>query len=109
MIRFLKNLWSTFKGSSVKQQSSDRVSPSERISRYILHRKGRFSREKRRVKPAAFLPPPNLEMSVYRTGTLDEPEIREIGNKYVAEPQDKKIYLITYVSKLRPRTTRTLG
>lgn len=54
----------------------------ENLARYITS-KGWFSREKNRVKPRAFMPPPDLRLSVYRTYNLSEPEIWKIGLKRV--------------------------
>jgi len=91
MIRYLKTWYTRFKDYTAEVKTIDDIAPSERISRYILSRR-QFSRDKQRVKYAAFLPPPSLEMSVYRTDTLKEAEIWEIGKVKVADPQNKTIH-----------------
>ncbi len=106
MIRFLKVWWGTFREFSLKNFPSNNIDPTERISRYILNRKGKFSRENQRVKYSAFLPPPNLEMSVYRIDDLGEHDIWEIGTKYVAEPQGKHVYAR---GDLRAKTIFSVG
>lgn len=89
MIRFLKTLLHTLIGSSAEEQVVvGSVASTELITRYVLNKR-QFSVLNKRIKPAAFLPPPNLQMSVYRTEAIDESAIWDIGTKYVAEPQDK--------------------
>ena len=90
MIRFLKVFWDTFRGDNAKHRAPDSIASNERVTRYILSRK-QFSRENKRIKYAAFLPPRDLELSVYRTNRLDGGEIWEIGKRFVAEPQGKTV------------------
>ena len=67
------------------------VQPSERITRYILDR-SKFKPGKIQVKFTAFMPPPNGELSVYRTISLSEPEVWQIGSDYVASVTGKTLY-----------------
>jgi hypothetical protein len=90
MTRFLKILWNRLRGFLVDGHDGNTIAPKERITRFILSRT-HFSKQNARAKVAAFLPPPNLQMSVYRTETVDEAAIWEIGGKYVAKPQDRTI------------------
>jgi hypothetical protein len=80
-----------FTGYFAKRSSSDYVSDAEQITRYILQRRGHHSAEKGIVKYGAFMPPPNGRMSVYRTSSLDDNGIWQIGQRYVAQPQGKAI------------------
>ena len=66
------------------------IHPEERFTRYILN-KNYFSREKREVKYAAFMPPRDLKLSVFRTSSIDDARIWDIGNNIVATPQGRTI------------------
>ncbi len=90
MIRYLRALWAIFTGFSAKSENSDVVDASERISRFVLS-KSHVSVQNQRVKYAAFLPPPSRKLSAYRTTTVEEQGIWEIGRTYVAAPQQKAI------------------
>jgi len=88
-MEFLKKFFNIFPGF-LHINNSNLVSENEIISRYLFQQKGKFSVDKKTVKHRAFLPPPNNEMSVYRTSNLTEDFIWNIGGKYVAEPQGKE-------------------
>ena len=71
------------------------VSDNERLSRFIFSDK-HFSKSKNQVKAAAFMPPNpprRLALSVYRSGSLSENQVWNIGRKYVEKVRtdDKKI------------------
>jgi hypothetical protein len=57
------------------------VSPDEKLTRFIFS-KSHFSVQKREVKFRAFIPK-GTDISVYRISDLSEPEVWEIGRKYV--------------------------
>jgi len=57
-----------------------------------LTSKNHFSTERNEVKQAAFLPPPDLKLSVFDIMHLSELHIWAIGKKYVCEPQGKTLY-----------------
>ena len=69
---------------------TERVSDSERITRYIVE-KSKFSASIGRVKTSAFVPPANRRLSVYRTDNLQEPEKWRLGDEYVAPALGKAI------------------
>jgi len=54
------------------------INGQETIARYITS-KNWYSRKKNIVKPQAFMPPPDLILSVFRIDNLSEPEIWKIG------------------------------
>ena len=62
------------------------VNPDEVLSRYLLSR-SLFSPQKKRVKSSAFLPPPDLKLSVFRVNGLTEKEIWELGERDVVQKQ----------------------
>ena len=73
--RFLTILIDYFlKGGSLPKEINSR----EPIARYITTKRW-YSREKNVVKPQAFMPPPDLRLSVFRIDNLSEPEIWKIG------------------------------
>ena len=55
-----------------------KVSPSESLARYLTH-KNHYSPLNNSVRPAAFQPPPNLRLSVFRIDGLMLKEVWEIG------------------------------
>jgi hypothetical protein len=95
LLRIFSRILSVF---TSKKLADDIVTPSERISRYFLQKKGRCSPSKKTVSYGAFLPPSNLRESVYRTTNIANAEIWKIGEEYVAKPlsiklgKDKKIH-----------------
>jgi hypothetical protein len=58
------------------------IDGQETIARYLTSKRW-YSREKNVVKPQAFMPPPDLRLSVFRIDNLLEPEIWKIGFKKV--------------------------
>jgi hypothetical protein len=72
---------------------SDIVAPDELLCRYLLSR-SQFSPQKKRVKSSAFLPPPDLKLSVFRIIGLTEENIWEIGEEEVVQkqPTPKTLY-----------------
>jgi hypothetical protein len=53
--------------------------------------RGHFSVVNRKVKPKAFEPPPELELSVFRPVGLDEDSIWSWGETHVARPRGKTL------------------
>ncbi len=83
MMKYLKRFWITLIGCFLKKSSiPKKINDHEIIARYITS-KHWFSRKKNIVKPRAFMPPPNLELSVFRIENLSDPEIWKIGFKQV--------------------------
>lgn len=70
---------------------SPKINSSESLGRYLTQ-KNHFSRMRNEVKPNAFFPPPNLQLSVYRIDGLTLDEIWKIGKENVvdsmAEPRN---------------------
>ena len=60
------------------------VDSQEMLARYVFS-KSHISREKRRIKPNAFMPPMNLELSVTRHRDTTEAEIWTIGDDTAAK------------------------
>jgi hypothetical protein len=65
---------------------SDIVAPDELLCRYLLSR-SQFSPQKKKVKSSAFLPPPDLRLSIFRVVGLTEDTIWEISEKEVVQKQ----------------------
>ena len=84
-MKYLKRFWTTLtdcfhKESGVKKQLCDQ----EFLARFITSKRW-YSIQKSIVKPQAFMPPPNLQLSIFRIKDLKDPEIWEIGIKQVFE------------------------
>ncbi len=71
-------------------QFPDPVTVAEPLSRYLLE-KTKFSSENRRVKFSAFMPANDNILSVFRTCDLSKEEIIELGETYVARPQNRTV------------------
>lgn len=91
MMQFLRALFRQYRDFFHSTDAQHEIDDAERITRYLLNRKGRFSPNANRVKYAAFLPAPNGETSVYRTSNVTEHDIWDIGAQYVAKPQSATI------------------
>jgi len=83
---FLRRLWKTLTGCFRKK-----LNPADPLARYILSKR-HFSRQNNRVKGAAFMPPENLRLSVFRIKGLNEDDMWAIGEAYVAKPSKKTLY-----------------
>ncbi len=59
------------------------VSPSEPTSRFITQKKW-IKSSTNTVRHNAFMPNKDGEVSIYRTNGLDEPQIYDIGQRYMA-------------------------
>ena len=68
------------------------IGEDERITRYILDRKGKFSRESVTVSYKAFLPAPDGDTSVFRTSAMSDEDVWLVGRDFVAGPQDRTVY-----------------
>jgi len=90
MIQSLKTCWRILTGFSELRSAPAEFRASERISRSLLSKR-EYAANNNRVKHNAFLPPPNLEHSVYRTSSLDDSAIWKLGRSYVAEPRGKTL------------------
>jgi hypothetical protein len=65
-----------------KRSVTDSITAQEALARFITSKRW-YSREKNVVKPQAFMPPPDLRLSVFRIDNLSESEIWKIGFKKV--------------------------
>jgi hypothetical protein len=99
MIRFLKSFLNLFAGlaKTSEQQTANAppaplVAEREVITRYVLS-STHYRKTEASVKAAAFLPAPHsetgLETSVFRTATLSENEIWQLGSE---QRPDRTIY-----------------
>lgn len=72
---------------------SNTLDPSESLGRYLTDR-SYFSRVNNAVKPKAFMPPPNLRLSVFRIDGLTLDEIWAIGQREVIDltPRVKQLH-----------------
>lgn len=66
------------------------IRSSEPLSRFITQ-KSYYRPSNKTVRHNAFMPNRNGETSVYRTIDLNDPEIFEIGQRFVAEKLDKPL------------------
>lgn len=66
------------------------VGDGERISRYLLQ-SGHYAVTKG-VRKSAFLPRDDGQLSVYRVDGLQENDIWDIGKRFVASPQNKRLH-----------------
>ena len=69
------------------------VNPKESLGRYLTQKKHFFRRDNA-VRPQAFMPPPNLRLSVFRIDGLKLEEVWTIGQREVIDvlPQPKTLY-----------------
>ena len=69
------------------------VNPTESLGRYLTQ-KNHFSRWDNAVRTLAFMPPPNLRLSVFRIDGLKLEEVWIIGQREVIDvlPQPKTLY-----------------
>jgi len=69
------------------------VNPNESLGRYLTP-KNHFSRRDNAVKTLAFMPPPNLRLSVFRIDGLKLEEVWIIGQREVIDvlPEPKTLY-----------------
>ncbi len=67
------------------------VQASDSIARFLTS-KSHFSKQRCAVKPAAFLPPSNLRLSVFNVSDLDESDIWAIGREHVTGPRKRTLY-----------------
>jgi len=83
MMKYLKQFLTILIDYFLKRGSVPKeINGQETIARYITS-KSWYSRKKNIVKPQAFMPPPDLILSVFRIDNLSEPEIWKIGFKKV--------------------------
>ncbi len=59
------------------------ISPNDRLSRFIRSKK-RIAISKYRVKPGAFLPPPNKKLSVFHTEHINRIQIWQLADKHIS-------------------------
>lgn len=89
MMKYLKRFLTILIDYFLKKDSvAEEINSQEVIARYITSQRW-YSRQKDIVKPQAFMPPPNLKLSVFRIDNLSEPEIWKIGIKKVINKMNK--------------------
>lgn len=90
-LRRLSRFCAGFFGSRPECQPIHALRTTDPLARFLTS-KSHFSREKNRVKPAAFMPPADLKLSGYDVVTLDESSIWRLGELRVSGPQKKTLY-----------------
>jgi len=83
--------------SATKQSA---IADAEMLARFVMVR--RWIRQDNTVRSDAFIPPPDLNLSVTRHGTLSEHELWQRGHR-VAEQRDKPLYGRADVSAMHVR------
>ena len=91
MMKYLKRFLTILIDYFLKRGSiPKKINGQEVIARYITSKRW-YSRTKNVVKPQAFMPPPDLRLSVFRIDNLSEPEIWKIGfEKVIAKMNQHK-------------------
>ncbi len=75
MMKYLKRFLTILIDYFLKKDNIPKeINGQETIARYLTSKRW-YSREKNVVKPQAFMPPPDLRLSVFRIDNLSEPEI----------------------------------
>lgn len=67
------------------------IRDDEPLARFLLSKR-HYARTKGAIRPGAFLPPPDLRLSVFRTQGLELDEIWELGAREAAAPSDRTLY-----------------
>lgn len=88
--RLLRTCAGFFRGDPSPAPVHD-LAPTHLLARFLTS-KNHFSTERNEVKAAAFLPPPDLKLSVFDIMHLSEQQIWAIGKKHVCEPRGKTLY-----------------
>jgi len=70
-------------------QLAETVSPSEPLARYLTSR-NHYSPTMQSVRPAAFLPPPDYHLSVFRIDGLTIEDICQIGQQQVISKRPER-------------------
>ena len=65
---------------------------TDTMSRFLTSKKNHFSRAKNVVKPAAFLPPSDLQLSVFCTTAVPDHDLWRLGDEFVAKPRGVTVY-----------------
>lgn len=81
--------------------ASNIVSQEESLARYLTQR-DHFSRPDNAVKPKAFMPPPDLRLSVFRIAGLSTDAVWDIGQREVIDvlPQPRTLHGIAEIKAL---------
>ncbi|MEX0720117.1 MAG: hypothetical protein WD059_05580 [Balneolaceae bacterium] len=95
---FLKPFWKKLKNLAPNFKSQSAVELSNDLGRYLTS-SGWFARTKSRVKPNAFMPAPDSQLSVFNIENLEEKEIKRISEKYVL-PKRPQINIHGYAKNL---------
>jgi len=90
-LRKLWKIWTDYFRKTPSEDASDQTDSTDPLARYLTSR-GHFSARENRVKSTAFLPPPDLKLSVFQIAGLSENEIWNIGEECVSKPQGRTLY-----------------
>jgi hypothetical protein len=91
-MNFLKQLLAfLFDSTSNRTDFLGPLDKKEALARYVLSRR-HFSSQSGKLKAAAFIPPPNNRLSVFRIAGLLESEIWHLGEREVAQPANRTIH-----------------
>ena len=71
-------------------QYPDPVAVTEHLSRYVLE-SGKIRPSVGKLRPNAFMPARDNVLSVFRVDGLDHGSIVKLGQKYVAQPQNRTV------------------
>jgi hypothetical protein len=111
-MNFLKQFWIIFKeflhkSSDTEVSLLNPIVDTEPLGRYLLS-KNYFSRQNNRVKYSAFMPPADLQLSVFRMQDLTEDDIWTLGEEEVVKkaPTPKTLY---GRAEIIPLTVRHVG
>jgi hypothetical protein len=65
--------------------------PEDLLARFLFQ-KSHFKRTEKRATPEAFMPPPDLKLSVYRITKLPEGEVWTIGRSVLEQHPQPRLY-----------------
>src|ERR1700722_130349 len=101
LTRFLKRFWTALQGylgpkgaaplSTPIHASGELTDPDDVLTRFLLQ-KGHFKRTENRATPDAFMPPPDLKLSVYMITDLAEGEIWTLGKSVLDQHPRPRLY-----------------
>ncbi|HHY86632.1 MAG TPA: hypothetical protein GYA07_14020 [Verrucomicrobia bacterium] len=91
-MKFLKQFLRLFSARRSEQEPEGTrpILPSSLLARYLIDRT-HFSPQKGTVHASAFLPPKDLQLSVFHITGLPEADVWSIGEKFVAGPSKRSI------------------
>jgi hypothetical protein len=101
LTRFLKRFWTALQGclgpkaaaplSPPIHAGGELTNADEVLARFLLQ-KNHFKKAANRATPEAFMPPPDLKLSVYLVTDLAETEISTLGKSVLHEHPQPRLY-----------------